>query len=268
MFCQNSATGDRFFGAETDASGRRSIGGRPSLARSLLTCWSPPAGRLASTNSSDLRQHPQNERDRQQGHRPAHQKDISPGGHVQTRERTQQVDGQDAAETGADAVAQVHDAQRKVAPPPVGELGHDRIQAGEHAADADAGQEPQNEQICGIAGEEGCHHAERNYGDTEENLLAPTHDVGQGGNEEGAKGHPQRSGAVDKALHRLVEPHLRSDACAGKRDRQDVEAIEHVDEAAQRHHRYLEQGHRPLVDNGQEFGSRHVRVLPMQVEGA
>ena len=179
-----------------------------------------------------LRQQKQDERQRQQGHRPAHQKNVSPGRHVQARKRGQQVDGEDSAETGADAVTQVHHAQGKVAPAPVGKLGHDRVQAGQHAADADAGEEPKNEQFGGIANEERRDHAERNHRDAEDNLPAPPDDVRQRRYHEGAKGHPQRSGGVDEPLHPRIELHLRGDARAGKRDGEDIEAIEHVDEAA------------------------------------
>ena len=183
-----------------------------------------------------------------------------PPGHHQQGERHHAADGkrrappkarygergQRAAERRADRVPGRVGRERGAAPAVGCVLGHEHRDARNRAADADAGQRTQREQLAETARRHRAEHAGSGNQDGHEDDSAPAENVGARREEERACGHADEPRAEELSELRIRQVPCGLDARGRERHRQDVEAVEHVEGDAERDGERLEGAQRAL----------------------
>jgi len=178
----------------------------------------------------------------------------------------QQAGGDRAADDGAHRIACRHDRHRQVAMAVVGELRHQGIGAGQHAADPQPGDEPDDREVHHRTGRRRHGHAARHDDEAGQHRRPPSDPVGQVAQRHRAHRHADQFHRQHQAEGGPVDPPFRGDARRGEADRQHVEPVKRIEQHAKRHCRDLQGSHRSLGQDGlgrQDglgiSGHRHVR---------
>ena len=137
--------------------------------------------------------------------------------------------GENAADGRSDGVARGIEAECDAAPALRCVLRDDHGDARDRAADTDAGEDAQHQQLHEAGGGCRCHHAERCDRDRQQHDRAPAEAVRPGRHGERADAHADEPGAQQIAELAVGEVPVRLDARCGKGHRQDVEPVEHVE---------------------------------------
>ena len=161
--------------------------------------------------------------------------------------------GQRAADGRADRVAGCIGSEGRAAPSVRGILGHDDRSAGDRAADPDAGQGPQRQQIREAACGRGKQHSESRDHPRQEDDPAPAPVVGARCQKQRAQSHADETGAQQRPELRILQAPRGLDARGGEGHRENVEAVEHVESDAHRDGGELKRGERPVRDPLRSF---------------
>ena len=115
-----------------------------------------------------------------------------------------------SADDGAERIAARHEGDGEVSSPRVRELGRHRIARGEHAADADAGEEAERGERRDVVRGRGEPHADRHHDETAEGDGPSPDPVGEAADED-------RAGAHADELHREHDRRAPRGRCATRR---------------------------------------------------
>ena len=169
-----------------------------------------------------------------------------------------------AADDSAQRISDHHQRHGEVAPAAIGNFRGGGIDRGQRAADAEAGEQPPQEQRGDTLGVTRPRHADGHGRETPEDGRASPHLVGHATEEERPERHAEQFHGENPAEGRLVDAPVARDAGGGEADRQDIEPVHGVQSEGDEHGDPLPDPHRAIVDDGFRVPARHAPPGPKQ----